>query len=44
MNEWIQFLNELDVAAVKTKVIVQLLEGNDKEEMSYQEEFDFGDM
>lgn len=43
MVEWIQFLNELEIAAVETRVIVQLLVDSDKDEMGYQEEFDFGD-
>lgn len=44
MVEWILFLKELEVAAVETRVIVQLLVDSDKGEMGYQEEFDFGDI
>lgn len=43
MSLWIDFLIELEVAAVETRVIVQFLD-SDKSEGAYQEEMDFDDM
>ena len=43
MSLWIDFLKELDVAAVETRVIIQTLDEN-KFEVVYQEEMDFDNM